>query len=181
MKRLYYILSISTLIISTSLSLPTTAALEIDARADNGSAITNGSIKINEENTEFNSTGWASLSEISHVTAKRVYFVKAVNCSGVTDFTQTAASPSIIWDRINVNLSVSDRIDVGSKADVRWSAIYEYDGEPFQGKVNIQIINSQTSVPTPVGKGSYRVESIEESKYGLTVFTFNQMTGSGIG
>ena len=82
----------------------------------------------------------------------------------------------VIYDRINVTLRISDdRIDVGAKANVTWTAFYEYDKIPCQGKVNLQILNSWTSTPTPAGKTTYSVWSIEDTKYGLTVFTPSQV------
>jgi len=153
-----------------------TQSIRLHAKWDNESDVSEGLIYINGKGYKTNSGGWVIFNEASSVVEKKTWRVTAVNCSSVYDFTQTAPSPSIIWDRVNVTLSVSDdRIDVGSKADVRWTAFYAYDGSPFQGKVNLKIISSQTSTPTPVGKSYYQVESIEDSKYGLTEFTSNQV------
>jgi len=109
-------------------------------------------------------------------TGKYAYQVVSISDSmyGLTKFVSNDFS--IILDRVNVKLSiVDDRIDVLSKPELEWPATYEYDDSPFQGEVNIKTISGQTSVPTPVGKGSFTVESIEDEKYGLTAFTSNQV------
>jgi hypothetical protein len=107
-----------------------------------------------------------------------MYAYKVVSISdnlyGLTKFVSNDFTT--ILDRVNVKLSIVDnRIDVLSKPEIEWSATYEYDDSPFQGKVKIKIISGQTSTPTPVGKNSYQVESIEDNKYGLSVFTSNQV------
>jgi hypothetical protein len=155
------------------------------ARWDNGSAITSGSIQINDDHTIFDSSGWAVLTEISQVTAKRVYFVKGLNCSGVTEFTQVATSPSIIWDRVDVTLSiVADRIDVGSNAAVEWTAIYAFDGTPFKGTVALSgpIREDLPDVPQSgirmidhIGKRRFTAESIHDDRFGLTSFSTNSV------
>jgi endonuclease YncB( thermonuclease family) len=153
---------------------------------DNGTSVSKGRVSVGEYSIygyetwysrwDIDEKGWISFPVIFDSVGTKSWDISEVNCSGITDFTQTFEPPVIIWDFVNVTLSVSDdRIDVGSKADVRWTAFYEYDGSPFQGKVNLKIISSQTSTPTPVGKNSYQVESIEDEKYGLTEFTSNQV------
>jgi hypothetical protein len=154
----------------------TTQSIRLHAKWDNGTDVSNGLIYINGEEYKTNSGGWAIINVNSQTVGKTTWRVTAINCSGITDFTQSAASPSIIWDRVNVTLSIiDDRIDIISKPELEWSAIYEYDGSQFQGEVNIKTISSQTSVPTPVGKGVFIVESIEDDRYGLTAFTSNQV------
>jgi hypothetical protein len=154
------------------------------ARWDNGSHVTSGSIKINDDNTLFNSTGWASLSEISNVVAKRVYFVMAVNCSGVTAFTQPTSAPSITWDQVAVTLTIDDdRIDVSTFAPLHWTAAYESDGVPFKGTVTLSgpIIEDLPPVPLSapvldhVGKARFTAESIHDDQFGLTRFSTNSV------
>ncbi len=155
------------------------------AKWDNGSDVLSGSIKINDDITIFNSTGWAKLSEISNVPAKRVYFVKAVNCSGVTEFTQAAGSPSIIWDRVDDTLSIpNDRIDVGSNASIEWTAEYAFDGTPFKGSVVFSSplrgdfpddVPGQSLHIDDVGKRRFTADAIHDDQYGLTWFTTNSV------
>ncbi|MBS7631452.1 hypothetical protein KEJ47_07765 [Candidatus Bathyarchaeota archaeon] len=154
----------------------TTHNIRLHAKWDNGSDVSKGLIYINGKEYKTNSGGWVAFNEASSVVEKKTWKVTAVNCSGVYDFKQTVPSPSIIWDRVNVTLSITrNRIDINSKPELTWSAIYEYDGSPFQGEVNIKTISGQTSVPTQVGIGSFTVESIKDEKYGLTSFTSNQV------
>jgi hypothetical protein len=115
---------------------------------------------------------------------KKAWRVTAVNCSGVTNFTQTAASPSIIWDRVNVPMSLSeDYIDVGTSAVLRWSAVYEYDGHPFQGVLNVRVNPSDVDgsdsptlfmrSPSKPARQILSVESIIDDQFYLTKFNAN--------
>ena len=147
-------------------------SVRFHASWSNETDISQGLIYINGIGYNTNSGGWIVINDSSSVVTKKTWRVTAVNCSGVLDFNQEAASPSIIWDRVNMTLSVKDdRIDVGSSADVKWTATYEYDRSPFQGKVNIVSAN----YGNPVRKEAFTTESIQDDKYGLTAFRSNQV------
>jgi hypothetical protein len=80
---------------------------------------------------------------------------------------------SVIFDRVEVNLtSIDNRIDVGSKAPIIWTGIYRYDGAPFQGDVNL----NNSLVKLDIGSCSYRVNSVRDELYGLTIFTSNEVS-----
>jgi hypothetical protein len=159
--------------------------LRIHARWDNGSDVSGGKITVMEKpSPDYNyldwpqadltdASGWTNFVVSSENVEVNSWYVSAVNCSWVTEFTQLASSPSIIWDRVKVTISVDDRIDVGSKVDVRWSAVYEYDRSPFQGDVSFKILDSEVNPPTKVGIYYYAVSSIRDDKYGLTQFEAN--------
>jgi endonuclease YncB( thermonuclease family) len=173
----------------------TIQSVTLHARWDNGSNVSNGILTISESdlgsvalqdartriheevqtsaNTyRINSDGWVSLNTQSDMPTKKTWKVDAVNCSGVTEFTQTAASPSIIWDRVTVMLRVvDDRIDVGSDPSFEWTAFYEYDDVPFIGKVNpARMFPGEDGV----GDALFTTVSIEDTAYGLTSFMRNQ-------
>jgi micrococcal nuclease len=159
------------------------------AKWDNGSDVSHGVLTISESNlgsaalneetqTSVNThttnlDGWITLNATSNYPTKKTWKVNAVNCSGVIDFTQTAASPSIIWDRVNVMIRpVDDRIDVGSNPSFEWTAFYEYDDSPFTGKVNTaRMFPGEDGV----GDALFTTESIEDTTYGLTSITRNQV------
>lgn len=150
-------------------------SVRFHARWDNGSNVASGSIKINDYNIQFNNLGWAQLTDTSSVVVKKDYLVKSVNCSGVTDFAQVVASPSIIWDRVALSLSIADeRIDVGTPVDYDLTGTYEYDGRIFKGKMNYNVTCSP-SESSSVRKGTYKVLSIEDENYGLTSFTCDEV------
>jgi len=89
---------------------------------------------------------------------------------GITAFEETQTPPQLIWDRVDVTLSISDdRIDVGSTADIQISAVYAYDGKPFSGTVKL----NDTLTKNDVGKYAYTTESIIDPLYGLTAFRSN--------
>jgi hypothetical protein len=164
-------------------------SVKIHAKWDNGTHVSNGVLTISESNlgsaalneetqTRVNTyttnlDGWITLNTTSKYPTKKTWKVNAVNCSGVTDFTQTAAFPSIIWDRVTVMLRpVDDRIDVGTDPSFEWTAFYQYDDNPFTGKVN-------TARMFPGGEGVgdalFTTVYIEDNVYGLTSFERNQV------
>jgi micrococcal nuclease len=166
----------------------TTQSVRLHARWDNGSSVYHGVLTISENNLgsaalneetqtsvdtyTTNLGGWITINATSSYPTKKTWKVNAVNSSGVTDFTQTAASPSIIWDRVNVMIRpVDDRINIGSNPSFEWTAFYEYDEVPFTGKVN-------TARMFPgkdgIGKALFTTVSIEDTTYGLTTITRNQ-------
>jgi len=76
----------------------------------------------------------------------------------------------VIFDKVVIWLSVSDdRIDVGSTADISWSAVYAYDGQPFNGSIWL----SNPLMIDEVGKYRYEVIEVEDRLYGLSFFESN--------
>jgi len=146
--------------------------VRLHAKWDNGTDVSNGLIYINGREYTTNSGGWIVFNDVSYSVIKKTWRVTAVDCSGVHDYTQVVASPSIIWDRINLTLDLGDdRIDVRTNAKPIWTAFYEYDGSLFQGRVNMkEPLSSQQ-----VGQTTFTVESIQDDLYGLTSFTSNQV------
>ena len=118
-------------------------------------------------------SGWAYFNESLSSVRRRSWRVVGVDCNGVTDFEQVAPSPSIIWDRVNLKLSVErSRVDVGSKAPIRVEGVYEYDGAPFQGSV----VFNDSLTKGEVGRYGYRVVGIADPLYGLSVFNSNDVS-----
>ncbi len=153
-----------------------TQHIKLHATWDNGTDVSGGTIFLGDQGYLTNSDGWTDYDIKSNNVEEQVFSVTAVDCSGVTKYTQSSPTPSIIWDKVNVTLSINDdRVNILSNPVLDWKATYEYDNSSFQGKVNFKIINSQTPPPSPVSKGSYIVESIEDNKYGLTLFESNQV------
>ena len=118
-------------------------------------------------------TGWVYFNESLSSVGRKSWRVVGVDCNGVTAFEQTASSPSIIWDRVNLRLSVErSRVDVGSKAPIRVEGVYEYDGAPFQGSV----VFNDSLIKSEVGRYGYRVVGISDPLYGLSVFNSNDVS-----
>jgi len=81
-------------------------------------------------------------------------------------------STSIIWDRVQVTISVSDsRINMGENASITVSGTYEYDSTAFSGSF---ALNSTQYLYATAGKRGYKVASISDPTYGLTVFATNE-------
>jgi hypothetical protein len=81
-------------------------------------------------------------------------------------------STTVIWDRVVITLSISDnRIDVNATADIVKTGFYEYDSTPFTGTITF----NDTTTKNTVGRYGYKVSSISDPVYGLTVFTTNEV------
>jgi len=124
-----------------------------------------------------NSTGWAVFTPTPPPYAKQVTFsVSGVSFGGITDFTQTAPSPTIIWDRVNITLSIADPwIDVDSNATVTWKGVHESDNSNFT--LPSQVFLNDTTVHGNVGRWALNVSSIMDSQYpSLTGFDSNNVS-----
>lgn len=87
---------------------------------------------------------------------------------GITTFTSNEVH--CIWDQVDIILTVNDnRIDLGSTANITWTSIYEYDDITFNGMIGL----NGTLTKNVVGKYGYKVKSISDPIYGLTVFSSN--------
>lgn len=148
--------------------------------AHNSSDATSGSITVKgvAGAIKVNSMGWANFSyapnppnpiektfsvekvNFTYVYAGKVYYIKT--------FTQKAQNLTTLWDRVKIILSIADdRIDVGSEADISWSAsVYEFDNSAFEG---YPLFNDTLSHHT-VGKWYITTSSIVDPKYHLTAF-----------
>jgi len=79
-------------------------------------------------------------------------------------------SLEIIFDRVLVTLSASnERINVGSEAEIEWTATYEYDQTPFHGWVEF----NDNLIQDEAGKYLYAVGSVGDAKYDVESFESN--------
>ena len=79
-------------------------------------------------------------------------------------------SLEIIFDRVLVTLDASnERINVGSEAEIGWTATYEYDQTPFHGWVEF----NDTLVQDEAGKYRYTVEYVGDAWYDVESFSSN--------
>lgn len=139
----------------------------------NGSVASDGYIYINGIQCLTNSSGWATLNYCSPKVCRLTWVVTSVNFHGITAFCQLIPDPSIIWDRVNITLTVvDDRINVGESAIINWSGFYEYDGTPFSGSV----FYNDTLIKSVVGCYCYTAASIYDPTYNLTAFTSNSVS-----
>ncbi len=134
--------------------------------ANNGSNVNGGHIFINGTEYIANGTGWVTFTDLSSAVQKKTWLVTDVNYHGITTYMQTVVNPSIIWDRVNITLSIADtKIGVGSNATINWTGVYEYDMSTFRGSITL---NSTQTLHNSVGKRGYTVLFIEDPTYGLT-------------
>jgi len=79
-------------------------------------------------------------------------------------------SLEIIFDRVLVTLNASDeRVNVGSEAEIEWTATYEYDQTPFHGWVEF----NDTLVQDEAGIFCYSVGSVGDAQYDVEAFVSN--------
>ena len=138
--------------------------------AHNDSDVVGGSIYVNETEYVTNATGWITLDVTNNTVGENTWTVTGVNASGVTGYVQLVGNPFIIWDKVNVTLSVeNDTLEVGETANITHTAVYEYDGADFDG----QIMLNDTLTKMTVGTFYYTTESITNDTYGITAFESN--------
>ncbi len=64
-----------------------------------------------------------------------------------------------------------DRVNVGSEAEIEWTATYEYDQEPFHGWIDF----NDTLVQDEAGKYCYSVGSVGDSLHDVESFASNSV------
>ena len=100
---------------------------------------------------------------------------KVIEVSSVSDYvyglsTFESDPVTVIWDRVNLDLDVqNERVKVGSEAEIDVNGFYEYDSEPFIGKVEF----NDTLVKNEIGKYPIEVVSIVDKKHDLSSFVSN--------
>jgi parallel beta-helix repeat protein len=121
-----------------------------------------------------NDTGWSVFNLNFSDPVQTNFYVSSVNFGGITDFTQTALRPTIIWDRVNITLSIANPwIDVSSNAVVSWKGVHESDGSAFKGHVSL----NDTTFHDKVGEWDLKASSVVDSENpSLTVFDSNSVS-----
>ncbi|MEM2982840.1 MAG: hypothetical protein QXH17_06715 [Candidatus Bathyarchaeia archaeon] len=140
---------------------------------NNHSDVVEGKIYVNNIQYITNGSGWINVNATSSSVMKGIWTLTGVDVNGVTFCRlEIIGSCSVIWDLVNIKLNVSNnRVGVGSTVNITWSGFYSYDKTPFSGKI---YYNDSIS-KSVVGKYWYTVSSIEDPKYGLTVFSSNEV------
>ena len=152
------------------------------AQWNNGSSITSGNIYINGTQCAINSTGWARLTVNSSVVTSNLWTVTAVNCGGVTAFTQTAANPQIIWDQMKIlsgGLSKSSA-SLGDSVTVWFTSAYQFDNTVFDNTKGTLYVNSSAMTwsttnnrweysyaVNAIGTTTFKVSSVLDNQFGL--------------
>jgi hypothetical protein len=135
-----------------------------------GSDVTEGVLYVNGISYPIDGTGWISFPVAYTSVGKRTWTVTGADCSGITIYEQTAVNPEIIWDKVQVTLSiVDDHISVGDAASIIKTATYQYDGTMFTGTLTL----NDTLTKDSVGKYAYTIASISDPTYGITKFGSN--------
>jgi len=128
---------------------------------------------------EYDNGTWSGTYTLNDTATKNAVGKYGYKIASVTDFKyglkvfrQTSPDLYVIFDKVIVRLSLSDdRINVGSRANIIKSGVYEYDGTTFIGAINL----NDTETKNIVGKYGYRVSSISDPTYGLTAFSSNEV------
>jgi hypothetical protein len=159
--------------------------------SNNGSDLTGGSIFINNTEYAINSTGWITFAVDSPVVKKDVWIVTGVNCNGITTYTQTAPTPSIIWDQIKITEGdiTKEFLMLGESVTIWFRAVYEYDNSLFSNTNGTIYLNENTMTWSDVnnrweytyatnttGTVAFAVSAIFDSSQDLT--TINDAVGA---
>ncbi|ADJ54273.1 hypothetical protein HAV2_gp10 [Hyperthermophilic Archaeal Virus 2] len=86
----------------------------------------------------------------------------------------TSRSVQLIWDQVIVNSVTPSkpRFTVGDMPSFNITAVYAFDGSPFQGSFTL----NDTSTKTSVGAYGYSITGVSDSLYGITRFSGNTTT-----
>ena len=152
-----------------------TAVYEYDSTTFDGSK---GTLYVNGSAMTWDSVDsrWEITYSYSTI-GKRTFLVSEVSDStyGLTTINDVAGAKEIIWDRIQISLSISDnRIDVGSAMSWSFTATYEYDSSDATTYVTVNL--NDTTTQNSVGLWHFTVSSITESQYGLSAFSSNTIS-----
>ena len=138
----------------------------------NGSSVTGGTIWVNDTGHSINNTGWCTFDVTSSNVEKNTWAVTDVSCNGAQYYEVTAPNPYIIFDKVNIILTVNDsRIDAGSEAPINWTGVYAYDGATFLGSI---VLNDSVT-KNQVGRYGFTVASISDPTYDITAFDSNEV------
>jgi hypothetical protein len=78
----------------------------------------------------------------------------------------------VIFDKVAIKISaVHDRVYIGYSAPISWIGTYQFDGTPFLGEVTF----NDTLTKATVGRFGYKISSISDPLYGITVFDTNEV------
>ena len=111
--------------------------------------------------------GWINIFSSDNKIGKSKWNVESI--TNVDGYNILIDDPTIIWDEIEANIESPQRISVKSNF-VEWSGKYLYDNEYFDGS----LIFNDTLSKTEVGRYSYRVMGVVDTKYGLEKFSSNE-------
>ena len=90
---------------------------------------------------------------------------------GGTDLCHETHSDTYISDKLNTTITIGDsRININDNASIQVSAVYVYDGDPFDGSLTL---NDTTYDYGVVGKYGYTVSSASGDSHGVTTFDVN--------
>ena len=137
----------------------------------NGSAVTKGSLFVNMTPYAINGSGWIDLTWSSASVIRLIWSVTGVDVNGIAQYDQRVTSPSMIWDCLRVMLIVADnRINVGENATIGISAIYAFDGTPYDGIITL---NNTVYQYGTVGRRGYTASVASGGIHGITVIGYS--------
>lgn len=151
--------------------------------SNNNSDIINGSIYVNGTAYATNDTGWISFTAFSSTIGTDRWVTTGVNCNDVTTFTQTAPTPSVIWDQLRITEGdiTNDAIPLGQTTIIWFNAVYSYNNDVFDAADGILYMNgSATAWSTAnnrweyeyeadtAGRKTFAVSGVQDAMYNLT-------------
>jgi hypothetical protein len=138
--------------------------------------ITSGTFTLNGLTLSYSGSNGVWTTTDSKSTVQAVTYNSVSGTEGtysLTTVNMNSQSVTVIWDKVQFTLTVAnDRINVGDSAQISVTAKYAYDNTAFQGFYSF----NDTLTKTNVGRWSFKVSSITDSLYGLTVFESTEVS-----
>ncbi len=144
----------------TRIDVGSRAPIQIDAKYAYDGARLDGEVLLSESLVQNN---------VGEYTYRAVRVVD--NLYGLSVFESNEVT--IVFDRVVVELQpLLERVQVGKKAEFKYKAYYEYDGQPFRGDIRL----NRETVSWELGPVEYYAAEIIDSLYGLRTFKANSVT-----
>jgi hypothetical protein len=156
-----------------------------------GSDVAGATVEVNGTEYVTNQTGWVSFEVSSDVVGKLFWGLTDVEYVGVTDYAESVAGASVVWDRVNVtdSIVVEDVVQAGSLQTVWLTAEYEYDSAVFDGTKGTVFLDGEpmtwsnsnsrweyNATSSILGPQTYEVTAVNDEGFGLTAIR-NQNKG----
>ncbi len=143
----------------------TNQTVSFKVKWSNNNTVTSGYLKINDKIHPINENGLVNFEVYSDKIEKREWYIQEAYSLGLTSFELITDTPSIIWDKILINVPENTRINYGLNFPNIYFR-YGFDDDIFNGT----IFFNQTIKDMPIGEYTLKVIKIEDNKYNISKF-----------
>ena len=171
---------------STRTGINQSVTISYQVQYGNGTSVSSGTLTINGGAVSV-SSGWANFTSTSSTVGLASYTLTAVNCSGITAFSQAPTNPQIIFDNLIVSFSTSNsNPSDNANVTISWTVMRQYDNS-FSAlyimnvtRDSLPFLNNTSAVyATDLDtetSHTYSASFVNDTNYGTTSFTVIPLT-----